>query len=89
MEITNVEKYYSSILPVRKMLDSKIISEEDYKKAEAHLADKYCIKISNVYRLNDLIKTPFRVMYIHDEKEVKNDDRNRENQSVTKIEKKS
>ena len=89
MEITNIEKYYSSMLPVRKMLESKIISEEDYKKAETHLAEKYCIKISNIYRLNDLIKTPFRVMYICDKKEVKNDDRNRENQSVTKIEKKS
>jgi len=54
MERSNMEKYYLSIEPIRKMFEMGIMTKSEYQKAEDFLADKYCIKKGNLYRLNDL-----------------------------------
>jgi len=54
MERSNLEKYYLSIEPIKKMFELGILTKSEYQKAETFLADKYCIKKGNLYRLNDL-----------------------------------
>lgn len=68
------------------MFDGGIIDKHDYLKAELYLAEKYCIKKGNLYRLNDLTIPSKRVIYRVSEEEVYNDEKN-SNQSkhVTQI----
>lgn len=66
----NLESYMLSISNLKTMLDKGIITEKDFYSAESLLAKKYCINNLSIYRPNDLIKTPFRAMYIHSRKEV-------------------
>ena len=54
----SIEHYLIAITTANKMLDSKIISLEDYKKIENKMAQKYCIKTNSIYRLNNLINKP-------------------------------
>lgn len=86
MNRTNLEKYYLSIAPLKLMFDGGIIDKHDYLKAELYLAEKYCIKKGNLYRLNDLTIPSKRVIYRVSEEEVYNDEKN-SNQSkhVTQI----
>jgi len=86
MERTNLEKYYLSIAPIKLMFDTGIIDKLDYQKAESFLAEKYCIKKGNLYRLNDLTIPSKRVIYRVSEEEEHNDEKN-SNQSkhVTQI----
>lgn len=51
----SIEQYSVAMIIAKKMLDSSIISSEDYKKIEDKIAQKYCIKIDSIYRVNDLI----------------------------------
>ena len=44
------------------MHDGGLISHNDYNKAEVFMADKYCIKTGNLYRLNHLTIPPSRVI---------------------------
>ena len=53
-----VGHYLIAITTANKMLDSKIISPEDYKKIENKMAQKYCIKTNSIYHLNNLINKP-------------------------------
>lgn len=53
-----IEHYLIAITTANKMLDSKIISLEDYKKIEKKIAQKYCIKTNSIYRLHNLINKP-------------------------------
>lgn len=54
----SIERYSVAMLFAKKMLESSIISNEDYDKIEDKIAKKYCIKIDSIYRLNDLINSP-------------------------------
>jgi|LFRM01.1.fsa_nt_gb uncharacterized protein YqgQ len=54
MNRSNLEMYYFSISPISSMFKEGILSKSEYLKAEAFLAEKYCIKKGNLYRLNDL-----------------------------------
>ena len=74
MNKDNICKYYSSLLLYKKLLFDGEISEQEFDKIENRLAKKYCIKKVSLYRANDLINTPFRVMYIHGKKEVKSNE---------------
>jgi hypothetical protein len=76
MERTNLEKYFLSIAPFRKMLEKGMMAKQDYQKAESFLADKYCIKKGNLYRLIDLTIPSKRVIYRVSEEEVKHDNEN-------------
>ncbi len=51
---SDLEKYYLSIKPIRELLNKGIINKDEYLKAESIIAEKYCIKIDNLYRLNSL-----------------------------------
>ena len=86
MERTNLEKYYLSIAPIKLMFDTGIIDKPDYQKAESFLAEKYCIKKGNLYRLNDLTIPSKRVIYRVSEEEVHNDEKNcNQSKHVTQI----
>ena len=50
-----IEKYTAAMNPIISMYKKGIIDEKDYEKAEAFIAEKYCIKLGNTYRLNELI----------------------------------
>lgn len=54
MERSNLEQYLLSIQPAKSMRDEGIITYQEYSKIELFLAEKYCIKKGNLYRLNDL-----------------------------------
>ena len=88
MNRTNIDQYHSSLAVVKSMFVKGLIDEKDYKKAESHLAKKYCIKKGSLYRSNDLINNPFRVIYIVQKKEVQNARENdNKNRCVTTIRK--
>lgn len=53
----SIERYSVAMLFAKKMLDSSIISGKDYEKIEDKIAQKYCIKIDSIYRVNDLINS--------------------------------
>ena len=46
-----------------------LITEKDYIQIEEKMANKYNQKETSLYRLNDLIISPFRVINIIQEKE--------------------
>ena len=73
MKRTNLEKYYLSIAPIKKMYENGLISKNDYHKAESFLAEQYCIKKGNLYRLIDLTIPAKGVIYRVSEEEVKED----------------
>lgn len=60
--MSDLKHYIASISLIQSMRKKGIINEEEYNKSEAFLAKKYCIKIVSIYRPNDLIKSPFRVI---------------------------
>lgn len=87
--MSNLERFVASLSIVKSLLFKGEISKEEYYKAENHLAEKHCIKIDNLHRPNDLIISGFRVIYMHENKEVNNGKENSTNRSVTAIEKKT
>lgn len=66
--------YLNALILLRSMKMQGIINEKEYNQSEEMLAKKYCIKIVSLYRPMDLINSPFRAMYIADEKEVINNE---------------
>ena len=69
MNRTNLEKYHASMMMVLSLFEQGIIDEKDYKKSESFLVKKHCISKGNLYRLNNLICTPERVINIGEESE--------------------
>jgi hypothetical protein len=53
----------------RAMAKQGLIKEQDYIKIEQKMAEKYNQKETSIYRLNDLIISPFRVINIIQKKE--------------------
>jgi hypothetical protein len=76
MKRSNLEKYILSMKPIRLIYESGKMTKQDYQKAESHLADKYCIKKGNLYRLIDLTIPLKRVIYSVSEEEVNHDKEN-------------
>lgn len=72
--MSKLNRYLLSIENLKAMYKDGLIDAKDYQKAESFLTKKYCIKKVSLYRANDLINTPFRVMYIHGKKEVKSNE---------------
>jgi len=86
MERSNLERYYLSIAPMKLMYDDGLMTKQDYIKAESFLAEKYCIKKGNLYRLIDLTIPRNRVIDILPAEEVKfNEKDNNEDRHVTKV----
>ena len=65
----NIEQYTASMKMVDSMLDKGLIDEDDFKKSEAFLAKKYCIKPDSVYRSNHLLFQRNRVIYMNEKQE--------------------
>mgnify|MGYP000896488445 CR=1 FL=1 len=61
----NVENYYASLMQLKRMLALNIISNDDFIRCDGIIADKYCIKISSIYRSNNLIHSSFRGNIVH------------------------
>jgi len=76
MNRSDLEKYYLSMKPFETMLESGIITSQEYQKAESFLAKKYCIKKDSLYRLISLTIPPSRVIDSVSKEEVVFDDEN-------------
>ena len=61
--------YLNTMFQLRAMARQGLITEKDYIKIEEKMANKYNQKETSLYRLNDLIISPFRVINIIQEKE--------------------
>jgi len=61
--------YLNTMFQLRAMARQGLISEKDFIKIEEKMANKYNQKETSIYRLNDLIISPFRVINIIQEKE--------------------
>ena len=86
MERSNLEMYYLSLAPIKLMYDEGLITKQDYTKAESILAEKYCIKKGNLYRLIDLTIPRNRVIDILPAEEVIfNEENNYQDRHVTKV----
>lgn len=64
MDRTNLEKYYASVTILFNLFSKGYIDKNEYLKGEEYLSDKHCIKIGNLYRRNDLIKSQSRGIYV-------------------------
>lgn len=76
MNRSDLEKYYLSMKPFETMLESGIITSQEYQKAESFLAKKYCIKKDSLYRLICLTIPPSRVIDSVSKEEVIIDEEN-------------
>jgi hypothetical protein len=86
MDCSNLEMYYLAIAPVKLMYDEGIMTKQDYMKAESFLAEKYCIKKGNLYRLIDLTIPRNRVIDSVSMKEDKVDEQiNHQERHITKV----
>jgi hypothetical protein len=61
--------YLNTMFQLRVMARQGLITEKDYIQIEEKMANKYNQKETSLYRLNDLIISPFRVINIIQEKE--------------------
>ena len=61
--------YLNTMFQLRAMARQGLITEKDYIQIEEIMAKKYNQKETSLYRLNDLIISPFRVINIIQEKE--------------------
>lgn len=61
--------YLNTMFQLRAMARQGLITEKDYIQIEEKMANKYNQKETSIYRLNDLIISPFRVINIIQEKE--------------------
>ena len=89
MELTNIEKYLTSLAPITSLFNSKQITPDEYIKAESFLAKKYCIKDDDIHRPNHLIIKGFRAIYMYDKKEESHGKEYNPNRRVTAIKKKA
>ena len=89
MERSNVEKYLLSVVPVKTMFDMRLLVKQEYNQAEHYLAEKYCIKKGNLYRLIDLTIPPSRVIDRVSFKEVKDEEESHKYKHITKVSKES
>jgi len=89
MDSSNVEKYLLSVEPVKTMLDMGLLVKHEYNQAEHYIADKYCIKKGNLYRLIDLTIPSSRVIDRVSFKEVKDEEDSHKYKHITKVSKES
>ena len=69
MNMDNLNRYVNGIKVMETMFIMSIIGEEDFIKAETHLANKHCIKPNSIFKLNDLINDAKRVINSNTKKE--------------------
>jgi hypothetical protein len=89
MDRSSLEKYLLSVVPIKTMFDIGLFAKQEYNKAEHYLAEKYCIKKGNLYRLIDLTISPSRVIDRVSFKEVKDEEESHKYKHITKVSKES
>ena len=89
MDRSNLEKYLLSVVPVKTMFNMGLLAKLEYNQAEHYLADKYCIKKGNLYRLIDLTIPLSRVIDRVSFKEVKDEEESHKFKHITKVSKES
>ena len=87
MDRSHLEKYLLSVVPIKTMFDIGLLAKQEYNKAEHYLAEKYCIKKGNLYRLIDLTISPSRVIDRVSFKEVKDEEESHKYKHITKVSK--
>lgn len=60
----NELNYLNAIFQVISLQKLDILSFNDVLKAEEHLAKKYNLEMTNLYRVHDLINNSFRATYM-------------------------
>lgn len=68
-EDRNILSYLNAVNLLKSWLAESLISDIDFIKMEEVAASKFCIKNINIYRLNNLINSPFRAIYVTTKKE--------------------
>ena len=82
----NIERYFMALAPILAMERNGVITHAEFLKAEDFLDKKYYLKKHNIYRLNDLINSSKRVIYILPQEEVQNDTKNdNDKRTVTQV----
>lgn len=71
------------MVSVNKLYDEGVLNDNEYRKIEAALAKKYCIKEGSIYRLNNLNNIQVRAIIVVTESEENDGDQS--NPIVTKI----
>jgi hypothetical protein len=89
MDRSNEEKYLLSVVPVKTMFNMGLLAKQEYNQAEHYLADKYCIKKGNLYRLIGLTIPSSRVIDRVSFKEVKDEEESHKYKHITKVSKES
>lgn len=56
--------YVNAMVQAKAMLKKGLINEKEYLQIEQRMADKYSLNLLSIFRLNDLILFPFRVIYM-------------------------
>lgn len=74
--------YLNAMFQARAMVKQGLIDEDDFCKTELKMAEKYNQKVTSIYRLNDMILSPFRVTNMIQRKEKASDVRNKDNQET-------
>lgn len=89
MDRSNVEKYLLSVVPVKTMFDIGHLANQEYNQAEHYLAEKYCIKKDNLYRLIDLTILSNSVIDSVSIKKVKDEEESHRYKHISKVSKES
>lgn len=76
----NESNYLNAMIQAKTMVNMGLITEQEYMKIETKMAKKYSLNSLSIYRLNDLILSPFRVInMIPNSKEVIEDGKHSDN----------
>lgn len=68
----NEINYLNAITQAKNMLSKGVITDGEFLKIEAKMAEKYNLDKTNLYRANDLINSSFRVTNMIQKEEQQN-----------------
>lgn len=66
----NEIKYLNAMAQARSMIKQGLITEKEFIKIESKMAEKYSLNELSIYRVNDLILSNFRDIYMLESSEV-------------------
>ncbi len=66
----NEIKYLNAMAQARNMMKQGLITEKEFIKIENKMAEKYSLSALSLYRVNDLIISNFRDIYMLETSEV-------------------
>lgn len=63
-------KYLNAMAQAKSMIKQGLITEKEFIKIEGKMAEKYSLNELSIYRVNDLILSNFRDIYMLESSEV-------------------